>query len=80
MKQRTKELLEKIDELHDWSHGQTRGGGGDVYTSTDTCRVCGLERHWHSGSRQNSIPSSTTFFAANSDQPIPLREAAALEC
>jgi hypothetical protein len=79
MNQRTKELLEKIDAAHDWACGQTRGGGGDVYTTADTCRICGLERHWSSGSRQNDVPASTTFITSKGDR-ITLREAVALEC
>ncbi len=80
MKDRTKQLLDQIEVGHDWRCGQVYGGQGDVYTSTDECRICGLVRKWHSGSRQNSISASTTFFPAHSEEPIPLREAAALKC
>lgn len=79
MKQRTTELLKKIDEKHDWREGQTYGGQGDVYTSTDECRICGLIRHWTSGSNQNDISPLTSFRLA-SGASVPLREAAELDC
>lgn len=79
MKTRTKELLDKIDAAHDWNDGQVRGGSGDVLTSTDTCRICGLERDWNSGSRQNDINPSTSFRTARGED-ITLRDAAGLEC
>ncbi len=79
MKARTKELLDKIDENHDWRRGQVYGGSGDSYNSRDECRVCGLQRHWDSGSRQNDIPSSTTFTTATGDS-VTLRDAANLDC
>jgi len=79
MKTRTKELLDKIDAAHDWDEGRVYGGSGDSMSSTATCRICGLKRHWDSGSRQNNINASTTFETARGEE-IPLREAAALEC
>lgn len=79
MQTRTKALLDKAEDAHDWAHGQVYGGSGDVYSSTDTCRICGLKRHWNSGSRQNDIPASTTFETIDG-RKISLRQALEVEC
>ena len=79
MKQRTKELLDQIEAKHDWSRGQTYAAGGDEYTYSDKCRICGLVRDWSSGSRQNGIGAFTTFQDSHGNV-ITLRDASALDC
>jgi hypothetical protein len=77
-KELTKELLEKVDEKHDWREGRVWGGNGTYLSSTDVCRICGLQRHWESD-RQNGIDWEYTF-SDEQGQPLTLREAAAREC
>ena len=79
MTDRAKALLDQVDAAHDWACGQTYGGSGDSYASTDTCRICGLARRWDSGSRQNNTPASHTFTTARGET-VTLRDAARLEC
>ena len=66
MKERTKELLEKVDKEHDWINGQIYSGGGTEYHSTDTCQVCGLRRHYQSD-RQNGIEGHYRFSLGKED-------------
>ena len=40
--------------------GQTHSGGGTQYYSTDTCRICGLQREYFSDS-QNGVDDRYTF-------------------
>ena len=66
MKERTKELLEKVDEEHDWIEGQVYSGGGTEYHSTDTCQVCGLRRHYRSDI-QNGVEGHYRFSMGEED-------------
>jgi hypothetical protein len=45
MKDRTRKLLDTIENAHDWEEGQVYSGGGTQLSSTDTCRICGLPAH-----------------------------------
>lgn len=67
MKERTKELLDKVDEAHDWIEGQTYSGGGTEYHSTDECQVCGLRRHYQSDEQNGIEPHYRFSTAANGD-------------
>ena len=78
MKKRTQELLDKINEAHDWQEGQTHGGSGTQLSSTDRCRVCGLARRWFSD-RQNGVDGEYTF-ADSRGNTLTLREAADWTC
>jgi hypothetical protein len=77
MKERTRELLEKVDNEHDWIEGQVYSGGGTEYHSTDTCQVCGLRRHYQSDS-QNGIEAHYRF--SRGDEDISLLDAAERGC
>lgn len=72
------ELLDQIDEAHDFEDGQTYGHGGTAMSSTDVCRICGLKRLYFTDS-QNGVDSRWTF-ETHCGKEIPLREAAELEC
>ena len=61
MDTRTLELLEVIDDAHDWSEGQCYSYGGTAYNQEDRCRRCGMRRVWESD-RQNGVEDETTFF------------------
>jgi len=78
MKPATKKLLETIDDRHDWREGQAFGGSGTQLSSTDICRVCGLQRHYFSDS-QNGVPGEYTFTDV-SNTAISLRQAALITC
>jgi hypothetical protein len=61
----TKRLLEQVQSAHDWTEGQVYSRGGTYYSSTDVCRICGLQRNWHSDT-QNGIGHTYQFvFNAN---------------
>jgi hypothetical protein len=75
---RTAELLEKVNAAHDWEGGQVYGGSGTQLSSTDTCRVCGLERQRFSDS-QNGVDVRFTFQDSKGTK-LTLREAAELKC
>ena len=66
MKERTKELLAKVEEQHDWIEGQVYSGGGTEYHSTDTCQVCGLRRHYRSDI-QNGVAGHYRFSMGEED-------------
>ena len=66
MKERTKELLEKVDKEHDWIVGHAFSDGGTEIHSTDICQVCGLRRHYKSD-RQNGIPGHYRFSMGEED-------------
>jgi len=78
MKPATKKLLKTIDDQHDWCEGQAFGGSGTQLSSTDICRVCGLQRHYFSD-QQNSIFGEFTFTDPSGTE-INLREAALITC
>jgi hypothetical protein len=75
---RYKDLLATVDDAHDWELGQTRGWRGTRYSSTDTCRICGLRRKYFSD-RQNGVDESYSFETFEGES-LALREAAELEC
>lgn len=79
MKDTTKELLSKIDSAHDWQNGQVRGGGGTRYSSTDTCVVCSLRRHYFSDS-QNGVSPTYRFSDGETGEDLSLRQAIARGC
>jgi hypothetical protein len=66
MKERTKELLEKVDKEHDWVEGQVYSDGGTELHSTAICQVCGLRRHYKSD-RQNGIAGHYRFSMGERD-------------
>jgi len=76
--QRTAELLQKIEDAHDWLEGQRRSDGGTRLYSTDVCRICGLQRHFLSD-EQNGNHGGYTFRDAQGHD-LTLREAAQEEC
>lgn len=78
MKQTTQKLLAAVDTAHDWIDGQVRGGSGTVLTSTDTCQVCGLQRHYKSDT-QNGIPAHYTFSSA-AGESLTLVDALQIHC
>ena len=78
MKASTLNLLDQLEEKHDWEQGQVYGGGGTRLSSTDTCRVCGLSRHWFSD-RQNSVSDRYSFTDSNGIN-VTLRDAAVIKC
>jgi hypothetical protein len=75
--QEREQLLDEIDQNHDWRQGQVHSRGGTALSSVDTCRICGLERRYFSDF-QNGVSREYTFqFRGN---PISLREAHQLDC
>lgn len=79
MKVKTLELLDQISEAHDWSEGQVYGGSGTKLSSTDTCRICSLRRHW-SSDRQNGNDGEYRFSDGETGQDLSLRQAAGRQC
>ena len=79
MKESTDKLLKKVDAAHDWAEGQVRGGNGLQLSSTDTCHVCSLRRHWFSD-RQNGIDGEYRFSDGETGQDLSLRQAIARGC
>lgn len=79
MKEATKQMLEEIDGAHDWLGGQVYGGSGTRLSSTDTCRVCGLRRHFFSDS-QNGVGREYRFSDGETGEDLTLRQALARGC
>lgn len=79
MKETTKKLLAQIEESHDWANGQVYGRGGTSLTSTDTCRVCSLRRHWLDDT-QNGIHDSYRFSDGETNADLSLRQAVVRGC
>lgn len=79
MKAKTKEMLETIDGAHDWALGQAWSGGGTVYNSTDTCRICSMRRHFHSDS-QNGVAEEYRFSDGETNEDLSLRQAVERGC
>ena len=79
MKDTTKELYNKIDDAHDWEEGQVYGGSGTQLSSTDTCRVCSIRRHWFSD-RQNGVKGSYRFSDGETNEDLSLRQALQRGC
>jgi hypothetical protein len=77
MKRLTETLLTKVDQSHDWTDEQIRGGSGTQLTTSDSCRVCGLTRRCFSDS-QNGISKRYTFGDRTGE--LTLAEAALLKC
>lgn len=79
MKPRTKEMLNEIDEKHDWMIGSTYSGiGGELYR-TDKCRICAMKRKWRTD-RQNGIEDEYTFIDGRIDVEVPLQYAVVRKC
>lgn len=74
MKKETERILNEIDEAHDWAIGQAWGGGGTLISSTDTCRLCGLRRHYTSD-HQNGNDGSYRFSDGETGEDLSLRQA-----
>ena len=79
MKDSTKKLLAQVDDAHDWQEGQCYSGGGTELHATDTCRVCGLRRHWRNDP-QNDIDDEYRFSDSETGEDLTLRQAAARGC
>lgn len=79
MKAKTEELLNQIDEAHDWNEGQVMGGGGTRLSSTDMCRICSLRRHYFSD-HQNGVKPEYRFSDGVTGNDLSLRQAAARGC
>lgn len=79
MKARTREMLDRIEEAHDWAGGQVYSGGGTEYHSTDTCRVCNLRWH-HSSDSQHGVGDEYRFSDGETGADLSLRQAAGREC
>ena len=79
MKESTQKLLDQITEAHDWQDGQVWGGGGTKLSSTDTCRVCSLRRHWLSDT-QNGIEDQYRFSDGETGDDLSMRQALHRNC
>jgi hypothetical protein len=79
MKDSTKQMLESIDNAHDWQEGQMYSGGGSRMSSTDICRVCSLRRHYLSD-EQNGIDEQYRFSDGETGADLSLRQALARGC
>jgi hypothetical protein len=78
MKEKTQELLDQVEEQHDWDDHGVRGGGGTYLSNIYVCRCCGLTKKWENDT-QNNIEDRHTFsdFRGNA---ITLLEASEMEC
>jgi hypothetical protein len=79
MKESTQKLIDQIDAAHDWINGQVWGGGGTRYSSTDTCQVCSMRRHYFSDS-QNGVPGNYRYSDGETGADLSLRQAVARGC
>jgi hypothetical protein len=79
VKDTTKKMLDEINDAHDFDTGQVYSNGGTEYHSTDTCRVCGLRRHWKSD-RQNGIEDQYRFSDSETGEDLTLRQAVTRGC
>ena len=79
MKDTTRKMLDEIGTAHDWAEGQVWGGGGTRLSRTDTCRVCGLRRHYLSD-RQNGVEEEYRFHDAETHEDLTMRQAHARKC
>lgn len=79
MKDTTKKMLQTIDEVHDWCEGQMFSRGGTELHSTDTCRVCGLRRHFRDDD-QNGVDAEYRFSDSETGADLTLRQALARGC
>ena len=60
MKQRTAELMDKLDEEHDFVEISSSGMPPTLYKATKQCRVCGLTVSFVEN-RQNDVPRRYTY-------------------
>jgi len=79
MKDTTMQMLEQINNAHDWIKGQAWSSGGTELHSTDACQVCGLRRHYKSDS-QNGIEGHYRFSDGEKQEDLSLRQALARGC
>ena len=79
MKESTKKLMVQVGKEHDWSEGQVYSHGGTHMTSTDTCRACGLRRHW-TIDPQNGNDGEYRFSDSETGEDLTLRQAVARGC
>ena len=79
MKESTQKILDQISEAHDWQDGQVYGGSGTRLSSTDTCFVCSLRRHWLQDS-QNNIGSHYRFSDGETGGDLSMRQALQRGC
>ena len=77
MKERTKELLAKVEEQHDWIEGQTYSNGGTELERIDICQVCDMKRHYKSDI-QNGVEGYYRFLLRGVD--ISLKAAVEFGC
>lgn len=75
---RREELLNQIEENHDWLEGRVWGHGGTAYSQNDICQLCGLNRRWAKDS-QNGVPSHYTF-STRDGEVLTIGEASVKEC
>jgi hypothetical protein len=67
MKEKTRILLDQVDEAHDWINGRAYSNGGTELHTTDTCQVCGLQRHYKSDT-QNGIEGYYWFSDSHGEE------------
>lgn len=79
MKARTREMLDEIDDAHDWAIGRTYSNGGTELHETDECRVCALRRHFTSD-KQNGNDGEYRFSDGETKEDLSLRQAFARKC
>ena len=79
MESKKEDLLRQVDKAHDWTDGQVYGGSGTQLSSTDTCEICSLRRHWFSD-RQNGVTGSYRFSDGETNEDLSLRQAVARGC
>ena len=63
MNAKTEKMLDGLNRAHHWDKRQMYGRNGTQLSSTDTCRICGLQRHYFSD-RQNGIFMSVIMLCA----------------
>jgi hypothetical protein len=76
MKERTKQLLDQLEQAHDWEC-ETRGAGARL-VHRSTCRVCGFTRTRTIDPNNGNHESYT--FATFHGEAVTLAEAAAVVC
>ena len=79
MKARTREMLNELDEKHDWMIGSPCFGIGAELYRIDKCRVCAMKRKWRTD-RQNGIEDEYTFIDGLTGDEISLGQAVARKC
>lgn len=74
---RRERLLDTIASQHDWREGKVYSGGGTALSSTDTCQLCGLVRHWNTDP-QNGDHGHYRFESGG--EPVAIAAVAARGC